>query len=125
VRECSERELRALAALGRNGSLSMSDLAAILKVPLSTATHTVNRLVVKGLIERRRAKHDRRVVRVTFSQKGQEINRFVENTREAEARRMLESLPVHDRQALLRWLSTMAGAGKREAGTLPPPPKLK
>ena len=44
--------------------MMMSNLAESLGVPLSTATHTVDRLVAKGLVERNRSEEDRRVVEV-------------------------------------------------------------
>ena len=50
--ECSQQELKALAALGQRQTLTMSELAATLKVPLSTATRMIDKLVVKNLVER-------------------------------------------------------------------------
>ena len=105
--ECSPRELKALAAVGRIGAVTMTDLAAILKSPLSTATHTVDRLVAKGLVSRKRLTRDRRIVQVSFSRRGKEIHRFVVRSRHAAARGLLKALSLKDRQALLRQMAKM------------------
>ena len=44
-RECSQQELKALAALGQRDTLTMGELAGMLRVPVSTATHTIDKLV--------------------------------------------------------------------------------
>lgn len=106
--ECSASELRALAALGRLGAIAMSDLAAMLGLPISTATRIVDRLVAKDLAARRRSPQDRRIVQVSFSPKGQRIHEFVVATRRAAASALLESLPSARRASLLRQLSRIA-----------------
>jgi DNA-binding MarR family transcriptional regulator len=102
VAECSRQELKALAALGQRETLTMSDLAAILKVQLSTATHLIDKLAAKGLVERKRLKQDRRIVRVTFSRKGKRIHQYVVASRVAAARAMLEALNPAARRIFLR-----------------------
>jgi len=105
--ECSQLELRALAALGQRSILSMSELAAILKVPLSTATHMIDKLVLKNLVERRHVQHDRRIVQVAFSKKGKRIHRFVLESRFAAARGMLAALNPGERGIFLQRISKM------------------
>lgn len=108
--ECSQQELKALAALGQRNTLTMSDLAGMLTVPVSTATHTVDRLVAKGLVERRGVPQDRRVVQVTFSKKGKRINQFVLESRLAIGRALLETLDPRDRQVFLQRLAAITGS---------------
>src|ERR1019366_8500241 len=62
--EISREEIRALVILDSSPPESrqrimMSNLAESLGVPLSTATHTVDRLVAKGLVVRNRSEADR------------------------------------------------------------------
>jgi DNA-binding MarR family transcriptional regulator len=108
--DCSVTELRALAVLGRQRPLMMSDLAEAMKINVSTATRTIDKLVAKGLTERKRIKNDRRVVRVDFSRKGEEIHKYVTETRLAQARAILEALsPAHRRIFLQRLRALSAG----------------
>jgi DNA-binding MarR family transcriptional regulator len=107
-RECSATELRALAVLGRQRPVMMSDLAESMKVTVSTATRTIDKLVAKGLVARQRVKNDRRVVRVDFSRRGEEINQYVTDTRLAAARSVLETLSPSHRGVFLKRLGTLA-----------------
>jgi DNA-binding MarR family transcriptional regulator len=112
--ECSQQELKVLAALGDRDNLTMSDLAGILSVPLSTATHTIDKLVAKGLVERRRVQQDRRVVQVTFSKKGKRIHQFVVKSRLGVGRALLAALSPEDRGVFLRQLTAISRvAGSR------------
>jgi len=108
--ECSHAELRILSALARAEPVTMSDLAAWLHIPLSTASRAVDKLVAKQLVERRGIRNDRRVVQVAFSPLGKEINRFVLRSRLALARRILASLAPSERNALLACLSKLTSA---------------
>jgi DNA-binding MarR family transcriptional regulator len=105
--ECSLQELRALAAIAKQGTLTMSELAAVLGVQLSTATHTVGKLADKGLVDRRRQDPDRRVVRVGFGKRGVRINRWVVKAREAEGRALLSALRPPERTMLIAALAKM------------------
>ena len=98
--ECSRTELRILAALGRREPVTMTDLAGLLNLPMSTATRAVDKLVTKGLAERRRIASDRRIVQIGFSRRGKQIDRFVTKSRMAAARRMLKRLNAAERNSL-------------------------
>jgi DNA-binding MarR family transcriptional regulator len=106
--ECSPMELRALVILGRREPITMSELAAALRVPLSSVTHTVDRLVAKRLAERKRGKNDRRIIQVGFNKRGKEINQFVTEKRLAAARSMLEALKPAERAVVVKRLAKMA-----------------
>lgn len=114
--ECSPRELRAIRAIGRHEHLTMTALAKILDVPLSTATRIVEKLVEQGLVERRQSKHDRRVTEIRFGQRGKRINRHVEESRRAEAYAMLRELPERERTRLLTQLGRLLDAGTAADG---------
>ncbi len=102
----------------------MSELARVLQVRLSTATHTVDKLVDKALVERKRTNPDRRVVQVGFSKRGLRINRFVAEARRAEGRSLLGALRPQERVILLAKLAKVTGApGPDRGGTRPVPPR--
>ena len=52
--EMSPKDGRALMVIAQRGRVTMSDLAEMLEVPLSTATRMVERLIDKGLAVRSR-----------------------------------------------------------------------
>lgn len=106
--ECSRTELRILSALGRQEPVSMTDLAGALDIPISTATRAIDKLVMKGLVERGGVVKDRRIVQVGFSPRGREINQFVMRSRFAIARNLLRPLLAEDRSRLIRLLAKVA-----------------
>lgn len=51
----------------------MSQIADFIRVPLSTATGVINRLVKNGYLRRERNESDRRIVTVRLTETGQQI----------------------------------------------------
>src|ERR1700733_11868982 len=90
--EVSREEVRAMIILDSAGRIIMSNLAEALGVPLSTATHTVDRLVTKGLAVRNRSEEDRRVVQVEMSEYGRKLQASHTGKRRFMARSWLEPL---------------------------------
>lgn len=115
--ECTAREIDALQVLSRHGRVTMSSLAALIDVPLSTATRIVERLVSKDLVKRSPSESDRRVVEVAFGPLGQQIDRYIQRSRRAEARRMLGALSREERTEFLRLLARMAAEKVSAAGS--------
>lgn len=66
-------DLLALLLLQKRGEATMSELAADLGAPLSTATGIGARLERKGFLERQRHPQDRRVILLRLTPKGQEL----------------------------------------------------
>jgi DNA-binding MarR family transcriptional regulator len=105
---CSAQELFALNTLGRRGRLTMTDLAGAMGVPLSTASRIVDRLADKDLVIRAPQPHDRRVVHVAFSRRGERINRYVAESRLAIARELLGVLGDRRAASLIAALGQLA-----------------
>ena len=99
--ECSREEIRALILLGSSGRMIMSDFAEALGVPLSTATHTVDRLVNKVLVVRNRRDEDRRVVEVEMSDHGRKLQAAFRSKRQGVARSWLAALSPGEREIFL------------------------
>ncbi|NLS45337.1 MAG: MarR family transcriptional regulator [Firmicutes bacterium] len=74
------KEMFVINLLGSRESETMSGLAKILSVPLTTMTGIVTRLVKRGYLVRSRTKEDRRIVMVSLSENGREI--FSQHRRE-------------------------------------------
>ncbi len=99
--EISREEIRALVLLDSGERVTMTNLADLLGVPLSTATHTVDRLVSKGLVERNRSEEDRRVVEVQRSEYGRKLQEGFRDKRKIVARSWLEPLSGSERDLFL------------------------
>ena len=61
-----------LIGLLETGSVTMSEIAAETRVHPTVVTRFMDRMVDKGFVERRRDEDDRRVVRVSLTEKGKE-----------------------------------------------------
>lgn len=99
--EVSREEIRAMVILGSSGKMIMSSLAEALGVPLSTATHTVDRLVTKGLAVRSRSEQDRRIVQVETSELGKRLRDTYRAKQQEMARSWLEPLSLGEREIFL------------------------
>ena len=69
----SRFELLALMLSEKFQTITMSNLAQGMSVPMSTATGIVDRLVKKGLLQRGRSEEDRRVVTVSLTDNGKAL----------------------------------------------------
>jgi len=70
IAEMPTQELMTLEKLGMHPSISMSELAALCYLAPNTATGVVNRMVRRGLVQRRQSDKDRRVVEVALTEEG-------------------------------------------------------
>lgn len=110
----ARQEARVLISLGRDEIIRMGELAQRLSVSVSSLTAVIDRLVAKGLTERRRAAEDRRVVLVALTPDGR---RHHEDRRQARLRMstaMLNALPPREQKrflALMRKIVSSAAAG--------------
>jgi DNA-binding MarR family transcriptional regulator len=103
-------QYRALVVLASRGPQRMTDLAGALDVAPSTAGRMCDRLVRKGLIQRHRARTDRRAVQVSITAAGRKV------VDEATARRrqliedILARLPAQAQRAVAEALRAFADA---------------
>ncbi len=103
--EISPREVSLLRAVGTRGEMIMTDLAAVIKAPLSTVTRRVDRLAAKGLVERSRSEEDRRVVVVKMGAKGKLLQASFRKHQQEIARRMLAPLTPGERGIFLELMA--------------------
>jgi DNA-binding MarR family transcriptional regulator len=66
----SMAQLHILYTLQRNGEMTMTRLADVLNVSLSSATGLVDRIVERGFVERSHPPEDRRLVRIRVTPEG-------------------------------------------------------
>jgi DNA-binding MarR family transcriptional regulator len=105
--EMSRQESRVIIVLGSRGAMTMSDLARVLNLALSTATSTMDKLVGKELVERTRVDEDRRVVQVALSEKGRKHYGAFLECQLAIGRTMLEALSPGEREIFLELMAKM------------------
>lgn len=67
---CSKNEVLIFWLLYRKGEVNMSEIADYIHVPLNTATGIVSRMEKNGLIERTHSREDKRIVLISFCEKG-------------------------------------------------------
>ena len=108
VFELARRDYLALDLIGSAGPLPMTDFAALLGVPVSTATHAASRLEKKGFVDRERSQPDRRIVRVAATPTGHTLLQTHLEFRLAMARDMLRPLSASERDLFLDLLAKMS-----------------
>jgi DNA-binding MarR family transcriptional regulator len=108
-------QYRALVLLASGGEMNVGALAATLGLHQSTATRLCDRLVNKGLVERRHPAESRREVFVSLTSSGQGLVRAVSTRRRAEITKIIGRMPSARRALLVDAFSEFADA----AGELP------
>lgn len=111
-------EVRAIKMLPPVGTVSMRVLAEALGVALPTATHLVDRLVEKGVVERIRPEYDRRVVLVGLSEKSKAHREALFNHRVGLVAQIIEPLGPAVREQVARTFNEIAQAAASQAKAL-------
>lgn len=88
----------------------MTEFARGMGVPMSTATHLVDRLVEKGFLVRARSEADRRVVQLEFSEMGKRVDKRFYEHRLASSRKLLAALTTKEQEELIRLLDKATGS---------------
>jgi DNA-binding MarR family transcriptional regulator len=90
-------QYRALVVLAARGETNVGTLAEALAVHQSTATRLCDRLVKRGLVERRSPPQSRREVVVSLTRAGHALLRSVTDKRRAEIDEIMARLPAKQR----------------------------
>lgn len=108
-------QYRVLVLLCARGSSGMGDLAVELGCSGSTATRLCDRLVARGLIDRRHRVGNRREVEVNATPTGEQLVRQVTGRRRAEIEAIVANVTPREQVALTGAFRAFAGA----AGEVP------
>lgn len=92
-KDLSITELHTLVAIGEGRAKTMSQVAASLKISMSTLTVAVNRLVKKGYTDRFRIPEDRRIVKIQLTEAGIEAVREHEEFHTAMISEAISQIP--------------------------------
>lgn len=105
--DVSLKEMHTIEIIGKNSNVTPSDIARELMLTLGTITTSLNKLEVKGYIERRRSKLDRRVVHLTLTKKGRLLDRLHHKFHKNMVSHIVEDMNEEELEALLRGLKNL------------------
>lgn len=101
---------QALVEIGRAGTVSLAELAALLNLDSSTMSRTVNHLVSYNLAERELDPDDRRYVSIRLTPEGQKTFQEIESNMTAYYVKVFETIPADKRDAVLESLQILLKA---------------
>lgn len=93
-------QLVCLLTLSNGGTLTLSQLSRAVHLSASTLVGILDRLEAKGLISRERDKVDRRVVKLTITDKGRQAAASSPSPLQSNFATRLLSLPVQEQHAI-------------------------
>jgi DNA-binding MarR family transcriptional regulator len=108
--DVTPHEGKSLMWIGKHNPSVMSEFARGIGVPLSSATHIIDRLVEKNLIVRRRSDTDRRIVEIELSELAKRRHKRFYEQRLSASNLMLATLGDADRTNLIEILQRMVSA---------------
>ena len=100
-KDVSKREFGLIVLLGRHNSLIMKEVSDFMKVPMSTATGIVDKLVSKGYLMRFYSEEDRRVVRIGLSKYGKELFLLMEQMMAFFGQHVLDGFTSEEREQFI------------------------
>ncbi len=101
-------EINTIVVIGRGEEdKKMSEIANTLGVTFGTPTVTVDRLIKKGYVIRRRDKEDRRQVFISLSETGKDVFESIIIIRNILAEKIYGILSENERKALINILSSL------------------
>ncbi|MDA3730494.1 MarR family transcriptional regulator [Niameybacter massiliensis] len=106
-KDLSITEMHVLEAIGL-GSRTMTDVADQLGITVGTLTTSINRLVKKEYVTRRRSEEDRRYVEIELSHKGKLAHRVHEAFHQIMVNHMIEGLSNEDNEVLIKSLTRLS-----------------
>ena len=105
--------LSVLSALEANGPMSMTKLADTMDVSVASATGIVTRMEKRGVVRRRHAEDDRRVVLVEITSAGAKVSKVMETHRNERLRKVLDGLTDEELSSFLLGLRALGAARMR------------
>jgi DNA-binding MarR family transcriptional regulator len=99
--------------LKENEPMTMGEFSGLLSVAHGVATRMVDRLLKKGMVERRRDENDRRVVHITLTPLGEEVTAEVAADAMRAIRDVFKDVPRSDRE---EYLALIGRIEKAQAG---------
>jgi DNA-binding MarR family transcriptional regulator len=106
--QVSAPQLSCLLALSDQGPIPPSQIAKYIMVNSSTITGIIDRLEHKGLVQRSRISHDRRVITVSLTKKGNALVRTAPPPLQKKIVEGLKRLPPQEVDEIVQVLTKLA-----------------
>ncbi|HEY3418017.1 MAG TPA: MarR family transcriptional regulator [Armatimonadota bacterium] len=116
--ELTPSQLEALIFIRRHGGCSAKALSEGLHISIPSSTRLVDRMVRKGLVDRRESGVDRRLVHLTVTPAGEHTLLQVHEARLLRLRLALETLPPGERDIMLNALEHFLTAALHDVQTV-------
>ena len=94
--ELTNTQLQAAFKIGKICPCTLSDVAKILRISKSSASTLVERMVVKGVLERKQDPTNRRRVLITVTQKVHRFQKTIDEALIKELKQIAENMPARD-----------------------------
>ncbi|HEL0522502.1 TPA: MarR family transcriptional regulator [Streptococcus equi subsp. zooepidemicus] len=105
--DVSLKEMHTIEIIGKYQQVTPSDIARELMVTLGTVTTSLNKLELKGYIERTRSSVDRRVVYLSLTKKGRLLDRLHARFHKNMVGHVIADMNEDEMQALLSGLGNL------------------
>lgn len=106
-KDLSITEMHVIEAIGL-GSRTMTDVADQIGITVGTLTTSINRLVKKEYVTRKRSEEDRRYVEIELTHKGKLAHRVHEAFHQLMVKNMIEGLSNEDNEVLIKSLTRLS-----------------
>ena len=100
-------QLQALIFIHKKKIVSIGDIANQFKVSLPTATVLSGKLVKMNIVKRTRGRSDRRIIKISFTQKGEHLLKKAIRQRHQKINKLLSYLSVEDKKRLFNILNNL------------------
>ncbi len=110
-------QAHAIMELLRTPQITQQELADSLALSKSNVSRLVDRLVATGRVRREKDGDDGRACRLVLTDKGRRLARELDDRSLGRFRTLLGNLPEHQRGTVLRALSLLVDATRRDEGS--------
>lgn len=111
VENLSLIETKAIGFIGQCQGCIMREIAAYLRVAVSTVTGLIDKLEEKKLVRRERSDEDRRIIKIILTPKGEEVYQFHVEELLRLCREMLMGMTDEEQNTYIELSKKIAGGG--------------
>ena len=102
-----------ILGIGEKGTMTMNALSEWMSLATSTMTRITDNLVRDGYIARAQDLHDRRVVQVSLTEKGEELFQAINQIYDEYHRKIVENIPAEELHQVVESLTMLIEAIKK------------